>query len=42
MIVKIYIKEKPNLDHESNDSMNLQLDNSIIIVLPEIKLSDYK
>ena len=36
------IKEEPNLDLESKDSMNLKLDNCITIVLPEIKLSDYK
>ena len=36
------INEKPNLNLESKDFMNLKLDNSITIILPEIKLSDYK
>lgn len=41
-IKNVNINEKPNLDLENKDSMNLKLDNSITIVLPEIKLSDYK
>ena len=40
---EVNINEKPRYDDEDNkNSSNLKLDNSVTIVLPEIKLSTYK
>ena len=39
---KADINKEQSLDNENKDTMNLKLDNSITLVLPEINLSDYQ